>query len=129
MNDFKSCSFENITKSCIFNSNLFFLIVLRCWSPVELIQNLIVSFLTFLMKWIIKLNKTVQNPEPAIVRSSRRKVFLQNFAKFTGIHLCRSLFFNKVARELWQNFMNNIFIDQLWTTASENEKLSFVQNL
>ena len=71
------------------------------------------------------INKTVQNPEPAIVRSSRRKVFLQNFAKFTGIHFCRSLFFNKVARELWQNFMNNIFIDQLWTAASENEKLSF----
>ena len=36
-------------------------------------------------------------------RSSRRKVFckigvLRNFAKFTGKHLCQSLFFNKVSR-------------------------------
>ena len=37
-----------------------------------------------------------------IDRSSRPKVFckkdvLKNFAKFTGIHLCQGLFFNKVA--------------------------------
>ena len=47
-NDFKSSySRENITKSCIFESNFFFLaIVLRCWNPVEYIQNIIISFLT-----------------------------------------------------------------------------------
>ena len=38
----------------------------------------------------------------ALYRSSRPKVFckkgvLRNFAKFTGKHLCESLFFNKVA--------------------------------
>ena len=36
-------------------------------------------------------------------RSSRPEVFckkgvLRNFAKFTGKHMCQSLFFNKVAR-------------------------------
>ena len=53
----------------------------------------------------------------------------KNFAKFTEIYLCRSLFFNKVASELWLNLVSNFFIEQLLTTASENERLSFVQNL
>ena len=30
-------------------------------------------------------------------RSSRPEVVLKNFAKFTGKHMCQSLFFNKVA--------------------------------
>ena len=30
-------------------------------------------------------------------RCSVRKIVLRNFAKFTGKHLCQSLFFNKVA--------------------------------
>ena len=30
-------------------------------------------------------------------RNSMRKGVLRNFAKFTGKHLCQSLFFNKVA--------------------------------
>ena len=39
---------------------------------------------------------------PTITRSSRLEVFcregvLRNFVKFTGKHLCHSLFFNKVA--------------------------------
>ena len=39
---------------------------------------------------------------PSVYRSSRPEVFckngvLKNFAKFTGKHLCQSLFFNKVA--------------------------------
>ena len=51
--------------------------------------------------------------------------FFKNFAKFTEIHLCRSLFFNKAASELLQNFMRNVFIEHLGTTASENERLSF----
>ena len=52
----------------------------------------------------------------AIHRSSQRRCFvkkgvLRNFAKFTGKHLCQSLFFNKVAglipatlleKKLWQ---------------------------
>ena len=40
------------------------------------------------------------------VRSSRPEVFckkgvLRNFAKFTGKHLCQSLFFSKVPGETW----------------------------
>ena len=51
-----------------------------------------------------------------------------NFAKFVEIYLCRSLFFIKVASELCQNVMSNLFIEHLRTTTSENERLSFVQN-
>ena len=35
--------------------------------------------------------------EALIRRCFVKKVFLKNFAKFTGKHLCQSLFFNKVA--------------------------------
>ena len=46
-------------------------------------------------------------------RSSRPEVFckkgvLRNFAKFTGKHLCQSLFFNKVAD------LRPFFIEHLW---------------
>ena len=48
-------------------------------------------------------------------RCSVRKSFLGNFAKFTGKHLCQSLFLNKVAR----NFSKNTFFtEHLWSTAS-----------
>ena len=44
----------------------------------------------------------VAHESQAVFRSSRPEVFckngvLRNFAKFTGKHLCQSLFFNKVA--------------------------------
>ena len=76
-------------------------------------------------------------------RSSRPEVFckkgvLRNFAKFTGKHLCQSLFFNKVAglwplacnfikkeilaqvfsREFCKISKNTFFTEHLWTTAS-----------
>ena len=35
--------------------------------------------------------------EAVAQRCSLRKGVLRNFAKFTGEHLCKSLFFNKVA--------------------------------
>ena len=46
-------------------------------------------------------SKTQAQTRTLIVRSSRPEVFcgkgvLRNFAKFTGKHLCQSLFFNKV---------------------------------
>ena len=37
-------------------------------------------------------------------RCSLTDVVLRNFAKFTGKHLCQSLFFNKVAVEAWTSF-------------------------
>ena len=84
-----------------------------------------------------------------IIRSSRPEVFcktgvLRNFAKFTGKHLCQTLFFNKVAglrpvtllkkREfgtgvflwiLW-NFYENTFIYR--KTLSDLIPLKYVQN-
>ena len=46
-----------------------------------------------------------------------KKGTLKNFAKFTGKHLCQSLFFNKVAG-LLAELQNTFFIDHLWATAS-----------
>ena len=40
------------------------------------------------------------------------KVALKNFAKFTGKHLCWSLFFNKGA--ILSPLKNTFFIEQLW---------------
>ena len=77
-----------------------------------------------------------------IIRNSRQEVFckkgvLRNFAKFTGKHLCQSLFFNKVAglrpatllkKRLWHRcfpvnfakFLRTPFLtEHLLATASE----------
>ena len=61
-----------------------------------------------------------QPPEFAFftTRSSRPEVFckkvLRNFAKFTGKHLCHSLFFNKVAGLNFAKFLRtHIFIENL----------------
>ena len=43
------------------------------------------------------LNFMMQTSEAAATRSVLKKDVLKNFAKFTGKHLCQSLFFNKVA--------------------------------
>ena len=71
-------------------------------------------------------------------RCSMKKGVLRNFTKFTGKHLCQSLFFNKVAglRPEACNFIkketlaqvfscefceiskNTFFTEHLWTTAS-----------
>ena len=55
-----------------------------------------------------------------------RKGVLRNFVKFTGKHLCQSLFFNKVAETLAQAFFcefskifkNTFFVEHLRATAS-----------
>ena len=62
-----------------------------------------------------------------------KKGVLRNFAKFTGKHLCQSLFFNNSAacnfinketlaqvffREFYKISMNTFFTEHLWTTAS-----------
>ena len=70
---------------------------------------------------------TLKNLEIAIIRSSHqrcsvRKGVLRNFAKFTGKHLCQSLFFNKVAglrpatllkKRLWHRFFTVNFAEFL----------------
>ena len=95
--------------------------------------------------------------QPNAFRSNHRRCsvkndVLRNFAKFTGKHLCQSLFFNKVAsvpatlliKSLWHrcfpvNFAKFVrtlfFAEHLRTTASvlcqrqfESHQLKFVQN-
>ena len=69
-------------------------------------------------------------------RCSIKKGILKNFAKFTGKHLCQSLFFNKVVEqnfnlfkketlaqvfscEFCKFFKSIFFTEYIWTTASE----------
>ena len=71
-----------------------------------------------------------------IFRNNRREVFckkgvLKNFTKFTGKHLCQSLFYDKVAvlrpqalaqvflYEFFKISISTFFTEHLWTTASE----------
>ena len=49
-------------------------------------------------------------------RCSIKKYVLKIFEKFTGKHLCQSLFFNKVAGEIFQN---TFFTEYLQVTASD----------
>ena len=52
--------------------------------------------------------------------------FLKYFAKFTGKHLCQSLFFNKVANlslaEVFSGEFCEIHRKQLWATACRSKK-------
>ena len=68
-----------------------------------------------------------------------KKVVLRNIAKFTGKHLCQSLFFNNVAglrpvtslkERLWHTcfpvnyskfLRTSFFTEHLWTTASVSD--------
>ena len=60
-------------------------------------------------------------------RCSIKKDVLTNFAKFTGKHLCQSLFFNKVVGilvqvfscDFYEMFKNAFFIEQLRVAASD----------
>ena len=54
-------------------------------------------------------------------RCSVRKGIQRNFKKFTGKHLCQSLFFNKVAGlRLWHRCFSENFVKFLRTTFSQN---------
>ena len=51
-------------------------------------------------------------------RCSEKKGVLRNFVKFTGNHLCQSLFLIKLQAwgcEFCENFKNTFFIEHLWT--------------
>ena len=64
-------------------------------------------------------------------RCSRKKGVLTNLAKFTGKHLCQTLFFNKVAGQRPEacqfcKFCTSIFfMEHLWVTASGYEIVLF----
>ena len=83
-------------------------------------------------------------------RCSMKKDVLRNFAKFTGKHLCQSLFFNKVtgllllylkrgsgtSAFLWilRHFWEHLFTERLWTTVSgfllkDVSQSSFTENI
>ena len=56
--------------------------------------------------WQFQLEVDYYSHKISKVRSSHPEVFckkgvLRNFAKFTGKHLCQSLFFNKVAKFIY----------------------------
>ena len=53
-------------------------------------------------------------PEGVSQRCSVKKGVLRNFAKFTGKHLCQSLFFNKVA-DLACNFIKKETLAQVFS--------------
>ena len=67
--------------------------------------------------------------QTASFRSSRRRCsvregVLRNFAKFTGKHLCQSLFFNFIKKRLWHrcfpvNFPKFLRTENLQETASD----------
>ena len=74
-------------------------------------------------------------------RSSHRRCsikigVLKNFVKFTGKHLCQSLYFNKVAGDLAQVFSckfceifkKNFFTEHRWPTASVSIYLARKKN-
>ena len=79
----------------------------------------------------------IQNLRSSHQRCSMQKVVPKNFTKFTGKHLCQSLFFNKVSglrhatllkKRFWQrcfpvNFCeiskNTFFTERVWTTVSK----------
>ena len=65
-------------------------------------------------------------------RCSVRKGVLRNFAKFTGNHLCQSLFFNFIKKEtltqvffcdFWEIFKNTFLTEHLRPTATYFFKL------
>ena len=78
---------------------------------------------------------------------SMKKGILRNFVKFTGKHLCQSLFFNKVAKacslikedtlaqvlsyEFYEISKNIFFTEHFWATASVKlcRKLIFLMEL
>ena len=85
-------------------------------------SHMMLSFLRFLF---LRENKSLSlfvTVELAKCRSSHRrcsvrKGVLRNFAKFTGKHLCQSLYFNKVAGLIPEE-KNTFFTEHLWATAS-----------
>ena len=86
------------------------------WGTHKIYTSFDIVFLPFTMK--------VQKQPPEV---SYKKGVLKNFAKFTGKHLRRSLFFNKEKKpryrcEFCEIFKNTIFTKHLRTAASLSTK-------
>ena len=74
---------------------------------------------------MVRYQLTPQDLEAVVQRCSVKKGVLRNFTKFTGKHLCQSLFFNKVAslrpatlfkKRLWHRCFPVDFVKFLRTT-------------
>ena len=76
-----------------FTLTLFVEIMTELWSPDKLWFGSIVISVCFAMRFCV----AVPPFRSSHRRCSVRKGVLTNFAKFTGKHLCQSLFFNKLA--------------------------------
>ena len=63
-----------------------------------------------------------KSPKSSHQRCSIKKGVLKNFPKFTGKHLCQSLFFNKVAglKRLWHRHCPVNFVKFLKTPFLQN---------
>ena len=72
-------------------------------------------YVFFLNLYLYAKNQQKQPPEV-----SHKKGVLRNFTKFTGKHLCQSLFFNKVAGLSTLFLQNTFFTEHFWITASES---------
>ena len=101
----------------------------------------IIHFLQLILIWVWNINETYVRSSHR--RCSVRKGVLRNFVKFTGKHLCQSLFFDKVVglrpatllkKRLWHRCFpvscefyeiskNTFFTEQLWVTPSNTFSL------
>ena len=101
----------------------------------------IIHFLQLILIWVWNINETYVRSSHR--RCSVRKGVLWNFVKFTGKHLCQSLFFDKVVglrpatllkKRLWHRCFpvscefyeiskNTFFTEQLWVTPSNTFSL------
>ena len=78
----------------------------------------------FLLFVIWKKQKTIWQ-QPETVEDFCKKCVLKNFAKFTGKHLCKSLFFNKVAGFIKKETPVQVFPCEFW----ENKNTYFVEHM
>ena len=104
----------------------------KCSYFVFCIFLIFLFFILTLLLRSVKLYTPIKHPIPS--RSSHQRCsvrigVLRNFAKFTGKHLCQSLFFNKVAalrpatllkKRLWHRCFPMNFVNFLRTPFLQN---------
>ena len=97
------------------------------WISVITILLTYLFFLSFNLssnaKYVLRLLESWNLTRSSHQRCSIKISVLKNFPKFTGKHLCHSLFLNKVAGvfscEFCEIFGNFFITEHLWTTASD----------
>ena len=79
-------------------------LIISCGNSSPMI---LISFLTVSLD---EMNYGVRHIKLFKIQNQPFAGVLQDSAKFTEIHLCRSLFYNHVASELWQKFYEQFFL-------------------